>query len=381
MKVANVIEEARVAGPQLRILAVAEALRNRDIETTVIHPVHDQADFVGRLESAKIDHVAVSMQSLHSNTKAVVKYLAYFPCDIFRLWRLFRRNDFDVVHCSGGFWQVKGLIAAKLAGREVIWHLNDTVMPSRLRPLFLVAARIFADRLIFAGRRVRNHYLAGALTNVPTFEIQAPVDCAKFRSELVQADPVLSTYSGIKVVTVSNLNPWKGIQYFLQMALALKKDLDPISFHVVGPLLESQSAYISELRSFIERNNLRDVHFHGASNNIPGILKAADIYVCSSVAEASPTSVWEAMAMEKAIVSTDVGDIARFVENGCSGFIVPPKDPVALATAVRRLATDSDLRKRFGQAARKTAMACLDVKICLREHEHAYRGRSIALLH
>ena len=52
------------------------------------------------------------------------------------------------------------------------------------------------------------------------------------------------------------------------------------------------------------------------------LLKRFDVYVCSSKAESSPISVWEAMSMAKPIVSTSVGDVPLYVQNEHNGYIV-----------------------------------------------------------
>lgn len=376
LKIANVIEDARISGPQLRILAVSQALQERDIWTTVVHPIEESEEFVRRLERAGIAHAAIPIRRLTRVKSGLLRYITLFPADIYHLWRFFYENEFDFVHCSGGYWQVKGLIAAKLAGRKVIWHLNDTVMPTRLRKLFLLASRTLVSGLIFAGKSVRDHYLAGATIRTPQFEIQAPVSCAEFDPNTKSMDAKLANYGGIKIVTISNPNPLKGLEYFLQMADILQRDFNNVTFHIIGHLLSSQSEYISVLKSLVEKKELHTLHFHGPSYNIPSILKAADIYVCSSIAEASPMSVWEAMAMGKAIVSTDVGDVARFIKDGYSGFVVPARNPAALARSVAEFIQDPTLRQTCGDAARRTAIRFLDIEKCVEDHERVYLSLS-----
>ena len=101
-------------------------------------------------------------------------------------------------------------------------------------------------------------------------------------------------------------------------------------------------------------------------------LKSTDIYVCSSITEASPMSVWEAMAMEKAIVSTNVGNVKRFIRNGENGFIVPLRDAEAMAEKVSILIEDENLRVKFGKLSRATAVKELDVAICADKHRRFY---------
>jgi glycosyltransferase involved in cell wall biosynthesis len=108
------------------------------------------------------------------------------------------------------------------------------------------------------------------------------------------------------------------------------------------------------------------------------VLNSADVFVCTSLYEASPTVVWEAMSMAKAIVSTDVGDVRIIIENGKSGFVVPTRNPAALAQKIEILLSDPELRRSFGREARNRAKALLDVATCAGLHEEAYR-RTLSL--
>ena len=86
----------------------------------------------------------------------------------------------------------------------------------------------------------------------------------------------------------------------------------------------------------------------------------------------STTSVWEAMAMEKPIVSTDVGDVSTYIMNGDDGFIVPPCDSQALAKKVEILIKNDSLRKKFSSRVRNAAVEYLDIDICVKKHIQAY---------
>ena len=373
LRVANIIEDGRLAGPQLRILAVAYELYKRGIETTVVFPDVDSEAFASRLDKSGIRSVALPLRRLSRGWWKGIRYAIYFPFEIFSLWRFFRKQGFAFIHCSGGFWQIKGLVAAKLAGIPAIWHMNDTVFPIRWRPLFLLACQLFVHRLIFAGRRVHEHYIGTSPCPVDYTEIQAPVNVSVFDPALAKVDARISSVEGIRVVTVANVNPLKGIEYFIEMAATLNSKYANLHFFVIGPIYDSQSAYYQKLTALSSQLGLENLTFLGASQDISSVLKAADVYVCTSISEASPTSVWEAMAMEKAIVSTDVGDASRFVIDDMSGLIVPPRDSKALAAAVSRLIDDSELRARYGTLARRIAAEQLAIDACVDGHIRAYQ--------
>jgi len=68
-------------------------------------------------------------------------------------------------------------------------------------------------------------------------------------------------------------------------------------------------------------------------------------------------TVLEAMAHGRAVVATPVGGTPEVVADGETGLLVPPRDPDALADALRRLLDDPDLRRRMGEAGRRRVAA------------------------
>jgi glycosyltransferase involved in cell wall biosynthesis len=179
--------------------------------------------------------------------------------------------------------------------------------------------------------------------------------------------------TGTKIGMIAHVNPTKGIDNFLKMAAMLSMRYDKLNFLIVGAFFKSQKTYITRLLELKEQLRLDNCHFLGSTANIGSILKSMDIFVFCSVSEASPMSVWEARAMAKPIVTTDVGDVARFIENGKSGFLVPINNVEALTKSVGRLIEDKPLRAEFGQKAREAAIRHLDIRICVRKHLEFYR--------
>jgi glycosyltransferase involved in cell wall biosynthesis len=83
--------------------------------------------------------------------------------------------------------------------------------------------------------------------------------------------------------------------------------------------------------------------------------------------------VWEAMSMEKAIVSTDVGDVKKFVNDGVNGLIVKVGNTNKLAKSIKKLIEKPKLRKKFGKKSRQIAKKKLNIKMCGKLYSVAYR--------
>jgi glycosyltransferase involved in cell wall biosynthesis len=115
------------------------------------------------------------------------------------------------------------------------------------------------------------------------------------------------------------------------------------------------------------------IKFLGLVNDVPALLRQADICVFSSVSEASPTSIWEAMSVGKPIVTTDVGSVGKYITNGVSGFIVPVRDVDKLSEMAMTLLRDPVLRTKMGIKARLVAIEQLDIEIAAQRHAAIYR--------
>ncbi|HWR97727.1 MAG TPA: glycosyltransferase family 4 protein [Candidatus Methanoperedens sp.] len=115
------------------------------------------------------------------------------------------------------------------------------------------------------------------------------------------------------------------------------------------------------------------VRFLGRREDVREILALTDVYALPSHREGTPRTVLEAMAMSRAVVTTDVPGCRQTVEDGVTGLLVPREDVVALTAALERLIADPDLRRRLGEAGRRKAEREFSTRIVvdqvLRLHE------------
>ena len=373
VSVCNIIEDGRFGGAQARIIAVAEGLRNEGIDTIVVLPKDDSGVFQLMLTRKRVKSIPTTLHRSSRNMRELVRYFLYFIPELIWLVRIFRREKVDIVHCNGS-WQIKGVIAGKISGKRVLWHLNDTRRVLIIDLVSYLAGKYLCDAFIFAAQRVQKHYLSSkSIARKRHFEIQAPVDTEVFDPGRVKSEKGLEENGYYSIITIGNVNPAKGIQYFIEMACLLNKQFENLRFCIVGPIFRQQENYSQKLRVMINKSKTKNISFRGWVKDIRPILKAAHIYVCSSVHEASPTSVWEAMAMGKPIVATDVGDVARFITDGENGFVVPPRNSKALADKVEILLKDEKRRRKFSERGRNLAVEHLDIDVCVKKHAQAYK--------
>ncbi len=352
MRIANIIEEGKLGGPQVRMIRVAAALKGQ-AETVIVMPRENAGPFQDMCRAADIDYVALPLSRITREWRVAFRYVMLFPYEIWRIRRVLKKGRFDLTHVSGGSWQYKGVIAAKLAGVKVIWHLNDTQMPRWIRSIFRMVQPL-ADGLVFASERSRDYY--GALAGrQPDAVIPSTVDRTHFNPDTGPGDDtaIESLGDGPVIGTVANVSPVKGLECLVRATALLLPRWPDLRVAVVGPVHRNQEAYhrgLCELAASL--GAAEAIHWVGARSDVRPLLARMDVYVCSSVAESSPVSVWEAAAMARPVVSTDVGDVALTLSDPEGAFIVPVGDAEAMAAEISRLLEDAGLRARTGAAAR-----------------------------
>ena len=129
----------------------------------------------------------------------------------------------------------------------------------------------------------------------------------------------------------------------------------------------------STIENHVQKLGLSEkVQFLGYQNNILEILRSMDIFILPSLWEGMPNAILEAMAAGLPVVATNVGGTPEVVVDGETGFLVPPRDPEALANAIKLLIDDPELRKKFGQAGRERVERHFTIQETVRKTEELY---------
>ncbi len=370
IKVLNITEEGRGGGPLKRIRDVAQNLMHQDVETTVLFPNKNAEDFKISLQDASVPFVETSMHRLTKAKVPLLMYVLTFIPEVFKLIRLIRKNEFDIV-LSNSSWQIKGVLAAKFTKAKSIWIQNDSYQPSSIKRLFnFVSNR--ADAFVFVSNRTKEFY-ASVNPNIldkPYVVIQSPVDTTKFAPKQKQET---SDSDEINILSVGYINHNKGFDTLIKAIHEVNKKTDKkVNFSIAGPAFDSQQDYFNLLLDLQKQLQVDNLEFLGMRKDIPSLLNKTDIYVCSSDFEASPISVWEALASKLPVVSTDVGDVEDiFTEHKC-GIVVPSKDPSKLANSVLQLIGNEALRNELAIKARESAVSLFSVNAVAEKYRNFY---------
>ena len=157
----------------------------------------------------------------------------------------------------------------------------------------------------------------------------------------------------------------KGYREIFSAARALAHATPELHFVVIGPDDDAKVDGLTrdDRHTASEHANIT---FAGMRDDIEDCYTAFDLFALASYREGFPRAAMEAAAMRLPVVATDIRGCRQVVEHGVNGLLVPARDAVALRNAVARLATDPELRARFGEAGREKAQREFDQQRCIK---------------
>lgn len=168
-------------------------------------------------------------------------------------------------------------------------------------------------------------------------EILSETDENELNQKLEKGSPVTH------LLFLARIEKTKGIYEALD-AYSIVKINRRVKISIVGDGLE-----LNNVKEYVSRRNIADVEFHGhlIDQEKAKIFKDADIYIFPSYFEGMPTSVLEAMAFGLPVITSDVGGLPDFFENGLHGYMTGSKDPAVYAELILKIMDNKELKKQI----------------------------------
>jgi glycosyltransferase involved in cell wall biosynthesis len=284
-----------------------------------------------------------------------------------RLARLIRRHRVDLVHARSRAPAWSARIAARRVGVPFVttWHgVYSENLPFKRRYNAVMASgdRVIAISRYVAERIERRHAIgADRLRIVPRGADTESFDPAAVRGDRVHAlARQWALPDGAKVILLpGRLTAWKGHALLLD-ALARVRDVPDWVCVLVGPAREGKDRFGAALTAQAARLGLSGrLRFAGACSDMPAAFALADLVVVPSLKpEPFGRTIVEAQAMGRVVLAAAHGAALETVEDGVSGFHVPPNDADALAGLIEAgLTLANEERDAIGQRARAHVLA------------------------
>ncbi len=286
-------------------------------------------------------------------------YLRSFAGNMLSFRKLVRTVAPDLLYANTVRAGLVATLATLGTKTPVVWHVHDDLPQHPLSSLIRRTA-FYSDRTtLIAVSKATAGAFAGDLhfgsrlqvlhngVDLVRFPHKSTVAPSAFRDELGLGE------NDLLIVAVGMINPRKGIAGLLE-AFRLVADAHPgAHLAVVGaPLFNRDDLHLADLHKQATRLNLNGkVHFTGSRNDIPAVLRAADVLVLNAQVEPFGLVLLEAMASGTPVLATSVGGIPEIVTDGRTGFLVKPNKPEALAAHLLAVLADPASRARVAATA------------------------------
>jgi len=284
-------------------------------------------------------------------------------------------------------WEVHGNLAATLAARfwhapgRLIWGVRGSLdRPESERYRTRLIIRVLGTLSQIPYRITYNSFASARqheeIGYDPLKSVVIPngFDMAAFRPDAKSRDSVrreLGLPPDVFLAgVIARYHPAKDHVNLLDAAVLLRSRLK-IHFLLAGRGVDSSNRAL--VRLLAERQLTGQVSLLGQREDVSRLMAGLDLLVLPSCAESFPNVVGEAMASGVPCVVTRVGDAEHIVSD--TGLVVPPRDAVALASAIYRFAAlTTEERRALGRKAQERIRSCFSIQDICSQYVHLYRS-------
>jgi glycosyltransferase involved in cell wall biosynthesis len=283
------------------------------------------------------------------------------------IYRVLRRENIDLLHANNSLRRDSMVILAGLLARvPVVVHerqlarcsLFTRLLSRKVRALICISDAVLEFTQTSGARTPDRRRIHNAL-DLDAFRLVKPA--------LPPGPP--------RVGIVGRIMPKKGQRHFLQAAVIIRERLPATEFYIIGQSTEAYRAYEEELRALASSLGLdSSLKWTGYLEDPLGLMASLDVIVHAAI-EPEPFGrvIMEALALGRPVIATRLGGPVEIIEDGVSGFLVPPGDPSAIAQTAISLLEDKTLALRVKEAALLRAEERFGLESYIRQIEEVYK--------
>jgi glycosyltransferase involved in cell wall biosynthesis len=370
MKILFLDQSGQPGGAELCLLDIAKAYRDRCLVC-----LFSDGSFRTMLEEERIPvkvlATSIEVQKNSSTLQGLYSIGKLIPLAI-EVARLSRQ--YDLIYANTQKALVVGALASCLSRRPLVFHLHDILslehfsrtnqriavtLANRCASLVIANSQASQSAFITAGGQAK-------LTQVVYngFDLSCYRDIGSQRQPTRQA--IGFTDRDFVVGHFSRLAPWKGQHLLIE---ALTHCPAAVSAILVGDALFGEQDYATQLQQQVKDLNLEHrVRFVGFRSDVAELMAACDLVAHTSTApEPFGRVIVEAMLCGTPVVAAAAGGAMELVEDGVTGWLVAPGDPVKLATIVQQCYDRPAPIKEIAKTARIQASQRFDLAAIARQ--------------
>ncbi len=279
--------------------------------------------------------------------------------------RLIREEDFDILFCNDPRSVILHGPAKWLTGKKMVAQLHTE---DAIGGVFWKAFEFFPDRFALISQAVGKCLSPKAREKAKV--IYPGIPDVRPSGNAPEKYVAFKNKGGLIVGIFSSVIPFKGFHHLINALKQVQQRNPSLSFRCIscGDFPEEEKDYQNWIREMAEKEIPDTMDFLGFQGNPYGFMELCDVIVLPSVKEETihiagkerrvrgseglPTVILEGMRMGKVLVASDVAGVPEEIEDGKTGYLVPPSQPEALGVRLEKVLLDKDIRTGIGLRAR-----------------------------
>lgn len=286
---------------------------------------------------------------------------------LIEIYKLCRREKFDIVHTHSTKPGIIGRIAATLAGIPLVVHTVHGLAFHKFVKFpkwqFYWAcemfASVFCDKIILVNQYYKKYFkkFSNKCTTI--------YNGVNF-SEMQKMDAV--PHDTFKILFVGRLDNQKDPMTLLKAAKIVAEKSPEVEFTLVG-----DGEKYDECAKFINENRLENnIKLAGWQNDVSPFYASHDLFAATSIYESFGLMFLEAGFYGLPVVATDVEGIPEVVQDKVTGLLCAPRNPEGIAGNILKFMCDPRLKEHMGKSSRERATVKFDVGTMIRQYEEIY---------
>jgi glycogen(starch) synthase len=366
-------------GVEKHMYELSRELVCQDVDVTVVTSCIEGAAAYEELEGIKVHRIpclSVKVPGLYPPPLVMAPLFSLY------LKKLDEENGFDIIHLQNRFFVDFDTAAlyARLRHKPFMVTVHNA-RPLGISPAITVFGSAYdwlvgrwpfamADRIIAVSEWARHDIAKYHVDERKIIAVHNGINVGSFKP--TEATNVRGQYGigGPMLLFVGRMITQKGIPYLIKaMPTVLERHPD------AKLLLVGRGNALENLKKMTRAMGLeKSVLFSGymSEETLKEAYGTCDIFVLPSVWEVLPIAILEAMSSSKPVVCTDAGGNAELVIDGLNGYVVPMRDPEALADRINALLDDPGKRESMGRAGRRRAEEEFDWKLIALKTKQVY---------
>jgi len=377
-KILHVYTHTAMGGGETMLLRLLDGL-NKNRFLPIMACSQENSRLIKELGVREIRTFLLKTKNLSTENKffKAVFQLPNFLKLNFQIVRIIKQEKPDVLQAGLFYSALFSIIPAKIYRKPFIWiaQTPSDLLRYRILTKFLIWA---SDKTILTCKDFIRLAKENGFNTEKLKVIYTGLNLAEFYQKENSRNEIEINGKKIKKPIVAMVGRFdryqKGHQYFIEAAKIINGKVSNVNFLIIGGTVNAEEEkFKKELEEKVKKLGLSNqIVFTGFYPDLIYLLSNIEVVVIPSLYEAPSAVAMEAMAIKRPVVASNIGGIPEVVVDGETGFLVPPKNPEAIAEKVIFLLKNPQKAKEMGEKGYLRVKENFTQEKLAREYEKIY---------